>query len=47
MQVCDFDISKHANVVRWLSKAKSAIPDFEDTNSGVEEFRKMYIEAKK
>lgn len=47
MEVCEYDFSKFPNVVRWYNKAKSTIPDYEESNKGVEEFRQMYLAAKK
>ncbi|XKL62081.1 hypothetical protein PGB90_001914 [Kerria lacca] len=44
VQSTDFDISKYPNVIRWLEKCKSSLPDYEEANAkGVETFRQLYL----
>jgi hypothetical protein len=43
LQVGGFDVKKYPNISKWLAKAKTTIPKYEELNhAGCLKFKEMY-----
>lgn len=43
LEIASFDLSKYANVSRWLAKCKATCPGYDLNESGVQEFKRKFL----